>query len=98
MANLPQRLPLEQMQTKWASQLNPILSNELLAGQMLSNVALINGTTAVNHGLGRKLTGWFVVGKTAFADIHDNQASNQHPDLTLSLTADAATTVALWVF
>jgi hypothetical protein len=95
---LPQKLDLPKMQTAWAQQLNPLISNALVQGQLLTGVTLINGTTIVNHKLGRKLLGWMVAGKTAFADIHDNQATNQHPELTLSLTANAATIVALWVF
>lgn len=86
------------MQTRWASELNPIIANPLLNGQLLTNVALINGTTVVNHGLGRKLVGWIIVGINGAAQIYDNQATNQMPQLTLSLTSDAAVQVAIWVF
>ena len=98
MAGLPQKLTFEQLMPKWASQLNPVLANPLINGQLLSNVALINGTTIVNHKLGRDLKGWFVVGINAAATIFDNQAANQMPNLTLSLTSNAACTVNLWVF
>lgn len=96
--SLPQKLDLPKMQTTWAQALNPIISNEILQGQLLTQENLINGTTIVNHRLGRKLIGWFVVGITGAATIYDNQAANQTPQLTLSLTSNAAVTANIWVF
>lgn len=98
MANLPLKIPWAQADTKWASQINPIIANPLLDGRLVSNQPLINGVTAINHGLARPLKGWFLVGINANATIHDNQATNQHPELTLSLTSNAVCTVNLWVF
>jgi hypothetical protein len=98
MSNLPQKLPLDMLQTKWASQLNPVLNNPLVAGLLLENIALINGTTIINHKLGRKLQGWLIVGINAAATVYDNQATNQNPQLTLSLTSNAAAIVSLWCF
>lgn len=95
---LPQKLSLPLMQTQWAQQLDPIISNELLQGRLIQNVSLINGQTAINHGLSRKLIGWFIVGQNAQASIWDSQSSNQMPQLTLVLNSTAAVTVALWVF
>lgn len=94
---LPQRVPLESMQTTWAQQLNPLISNPLTQGQLVS-AELINGITIVNHKLGRKLIGWLIVGIDGAAQVYDNQASNQTPQLTLSLTSDAAVSCNLWVF
>ena len=98
MANLAQRLTLTQMQQQWASQLNPLLSNQLTQGLLLHNVALINGTTVVNHKLGRPLVGWLIVGINAAATIYDSQATNPTPQLTLILNSNAKATVNLWVF
>lgn len=98
MALLAQKLPLDQMQTKWAAAINPVLSNALIDGQLLEGIKLVNGVTVINHGLGRKLQGWFIVGINAAATVFDNQATNQMPQLTLSLTSNAACTVSLWCF
>jgi hypothetical protein len=95
---LPQKLPLALLETQWAQQIDPVLANPILKGQLLQNIVLINGTTIVNHKLGRKLIGWFPVGQTSPANLSDNQATNQMPQLTLSLNSTAATTVSLWVF
>lgn len=95
---LPQGLNLSQTQNTWATQLDPIIINPLVQGQLLQNVAINSGTNVINHKLGRKLQGWFIVGINGAAQVYDTQASNQMPQLTLNLTSDAAITCSLWVF
>jgi hypothetical protein len=89
---------VNQLQTKWKSQIDPALANPLLSGNLLTNITLKSGKNVVNHKLGRNLIGWFIVGVNGVANIYDTQASNQTPGLTLNLTSDAAVTVSLWVF
>ncbi len=89
---------LSLLETKWKSLLDPMLGNPSLQSTILSNVSLINGTTAVNHRLGRKLQGWRIVRIKAAATIYDNQDSNPHQDLTLILISNAAVVVDLEVF
>lgn len=98
MVKLAQKLPLDQMQVKWAADINPVLINPLVAGRLIQDTDLIIGNNIINHKLGRKLQGWFLVGINGAAQIYDNQATNQMTDLTLSLTSDANVKVALWVF
>lgn len=86
------------MQTKWASQLNPVLNNPATNSIILENVVLINGTTVVNHLLGRALQGWKIVRQRGPANIYDDQDSNQKPQLTLVLISDALVSVNLEVF
>lgn len=95
---LPQGLPLQQMQNTWGTALDPLVANPLTQGQMLTNIVLVNGTTVINHRLGRKLIGWFIVGINAAATVYDNQPANQMPQLTLSLTSNAIATCNIWVF
>lgn len=85
---------MSMLQTQWASQLNPLLSNPLFQGNLIRNVALINGTTIVNHRLGRALVGWFLVDINGAATIY----SSSHDALTLSLISNAAVNVSLYVF
>ena len=96
--NLPQSIPWPVANQRWASILNPVIANPITQGNLLKDVSLSNGTTIVNHKLGKDLSGWFVVGINGVATIYDNQASNQTPNLTLSLTSNAAVIVNLWVF
>ena len=98
MASLPQQLNWDMAQNRWATILNPVIANPLTQGHMLSQVPLVIGTNIINHKLNRKLQGWFIVGINGVANIYDNQATNQMPQLTLSLTSDAAVTANIWVF
>lgn len=85
------------MQTKWASQINPVLANLLVQGQLLTDISLINGTTAVNHKLGRIPNGWFLVSPMGAATVY--QAAQQiNPTLTLSLVSNTAIQTSVWVF
>lgn len=95
---LPQGLPKTQSENQWASIIEPVLNAPIVDGSLMTGIVLISGTTVVNHKLGRKLVGWLIVGSNAAATVYDNQATNQTPQLTLSLTSSAAVTVNLWVF
>ncbi len=103
MAQLPQfqnnDKDFQMMQSKWASILDPIVAKPLVNGLLLKDVALINGTTVVNHKLGRKLTGYVITRmQGAFAQVYDLQNTNQMTNLTLVLHSNAAISVDLWVF
>lgn len=95
---LPRRIKWDLAQDQWAQQLNPLLANPLNNGSILKNVSLINGTTVVNHMLGRPLQGWKIIRQRAAASIYDVQDSNQMPESTLLLVSDAAVVVNLEVF
>lgn len=83
------------MQNSWAAQINPLLSQPLNNGLILKNISLINGTTVVNHLLGRNLQGWFLVDSDAAATIYRSAPKN---NLTLTLTSDAALLADIFVF
>lgn len=95
---LPQQLSLPSMQNTWATAIEPVLNCPLVQGHMLNDVSLSVGSNPINHKLGRKLLGWYIVGINAAASIYDTQATNQNPQLTLNLVSSAATQVTLWVF
>lgn len=86
------------LQTNWASQINPLLGNPVANGIILKNVALINGTTVVNHLLGRRLQGWVVTRQRAAASIYDLQDQNQMQNLTLVLSSSASVVVDIYVY
>lgn len=86
------------LQTKWSSVLNPVISNPSIQSVILKNITLANGTTVVNHMLGRNLTGWRIIRQRAQAGICDVQDSNQTPQLTLVLLSDADVSVDLECF
>lgn len=96
---LPQQLTFAQLQTKWASIINPLLKNPTNDASLLQNVVMISGNNVINHKLGRKLQGWIPVRyHGVYAQLYDTQDTNQTPQLTLNLNASAPVVVDLLVF
>lgn len=95
---LPQKQPLDLMQTTWATQLDPIISNPLLKGNVLQKVSLKSGVNVINHKLGRRLQGWYITRIRSAATFYDEQDSNQTPQLTLVLISSADCVIDLEVF
>ncbi len=95
---LPLNLPPDQMQTRWKAEIDPALANPLLKGRLVMNLELSTGVNVINHLLGRKLTGWVLVGINAGVVVYDSQATNPNPQLTLQLVAPSPVTVSLWLF
>lgn len=98
MRKLVQQLTLDQMQNLWASALNPILSSPIVNGRQIDDIKLTIGSNTINHKLGRKLQGWITVRINGIAEIYDTQATNQMPELTLTLVSDADVTASMWVY
>lgn len=92
---LPLLPSLSLLSTRWKSILDPFLADAYLNGQLLTGVVLSNGTTVINHKLGRTMQGWVITDQIAAAQIYRSAAFNS---LTLSLTSNVATTINLWVF
>lgn len=93
--SLPLRLPSDQMQQLWKSQLDPLLANQLTQGQLLTGISLHMGENDINTLLSRKQVGWIIVDQTAAASIFRSRPFNS---VTLTLNSSAPCTVNLWVF
>jgi myo-inositol-1-phosphate synthase len=90
---------LSMLQTKWASELNPILTNPISNGILIKGINLVAGANVVNHKLGRKLQGWIVTRwNGGVANVYDTQDSNQMQQLTLNLNSSANVSIDLYVF
>lgn len=89
---------LSLLQSNWASLLDPLLDNPITKGLILENVQLVSGTNTINHKLGRKLKGWWIVRQRAAAAIYDTQDTNPTPAVNLKLTSDANVSVDILVF
>lgn len=88
---------LARVQAELQRVLDPITQCPLLAGHLVAGVELTTAGAAVQHGLGRPVVGWFVVGKDADARVWSSGES-PNPDKFLLLDASATVTVSLWVF
>lgn len=86
------------MQNKWASILNPVVSNPANNSVILKNVKLSTGTNNIPHMLGRALQGWTIIRKRAVANIFDSQDNQQLPQYMLTLVSDAPVTVDIEVY
>ncbi len=86
---------LSMLQTRWATEINPLLRAPMSKGLILKEVILASGANVVNHLLGRTLQGWYVVDQNASVTIYRSAAKN---DKTLTLTSSGAVTVDLFVF
>ena len=76
-----------------------IASRQILDGRLIRDVDLVSSAdNVINHGLGRDLIGWLVVGINAAATIYDKQSTNDLRHLTLILDASANCRVNVWVF
>ena len=84
------------MQNKWASQLNPLLRNPLSQGLLITGVSLsANTPLAINHLLDRMQQGWLLTDINTSAKVWRTQPLNNK---TLTLEADANTTISLLVY
>lgn len=91
-------LELTQMQSAWASIIEPFLSRPSNSSNILKNVVLVTGVNYIEHKLGRPLQGWKIVRQRASAAIYDNQDSNVHPEATLWLVSSANVVIDLEIF
>ena len=97
MVKLPRQLPLDQLQSKWASVIDPVLANPICNGIQLTDVTLSIGVNTINHKLGRKLNGYIITGMHgAYSQIYDSTSTM--PTLTLILNSSAATSVSIYVY
>jgi hypothetical protein len=96
-ANLPLKLSLPQTQIQWAAAINPVLGNPIINGLQLVNIALINGTTVLNHMLGRNMLGWFITDIDGAAEIYKPKTAPFNSK-TLTLVSSAAVTANIWVY
>lgn len=93
--SLPLRLPTDQMQTRWKSELDPLLANPMNSILLLPPVTLKVGANVINHRLQQLPQGWLIVDINGPAQIYRSAA---YTNLTLTLTSDAVVTVTIGVF
>lgn len=88
-------LPFQLMQSKWASQLNPLLALPMSSPSILKGIQISTGSNIINHKLGRTPQGWVIIDANAQISLYRSAEFN---DLTLTLTSSANATIALMVF
>lgn len=97
---------INQLQANLSQQLDQIAMNPIVDGLVIKSASYLSASnpTEINHGLGRALIGWIVVGNSAQSYAWDSQASNKTSnghagiDKTLLINVSANTTLTLYVF
>lgn len=92
---LPLKLSWDLSQTRWASILEPFISNPFNSGNLLKDINLANGVTNIDHTLGRMQQGWVITDINGSAWVYRSAPFN---DTTLQLTSNGEVTVNLYVF
>ncbi len=69
------------------------LNKEIIDGRLVA-INLSAGSNTVNHGLGRKPIGYWVVSKSANIDIWGNSFN----ETSLTLSSSGTVTGSIWVF
>lgn len=88
---------IQRLQDALSKVFNSIETKQILDGRLISNISLLSAsTTEINHGLGKPIRGWVVVGKNANANIYSSASDTPNATLILNTTADV--TISLWVF
>lgn len=88
---------LMKVQDNVNSALIPVLTAQIIDGQVLKGITLVSGVdNTVNHRLGRDLVGYIVIRKNANAAVWDSTSAT--PALTLILQTSVNCTVDLYVF
>lgn len=96
-AKLPQELPWQDADNKWAALLNPIISNPIVNGVQLKGIPLAIGINVINHKLARVPQGYIITRmKNGFSQIYET--SSQMPALTIQLNSSAAIEVDIYVY
>lgn len=95
MSQLSTNLPADQLQAKWASQLNPIISNPMTNMTILPVFALKTGVNVINHTLAQTQQGWQQLDIDAAITVYRSAPFNS---TTLTLTASGPANIILGVF
>lgn len=93
--SLPLKLDWAQAQTRWKSQLDPVLANPTTNMTILKNVSIVSGINVINHLLQQVQQGWVVLDINAAITLYRSAPFNT---TTLTLTASGPATVTLGVF
>jgi hypothetical protein len=90
---------LDRVQGNIDDAISPVIASAVVGGNLITGISMTAATDKViNHGLGRALQGWTLVGVSADTRVFDKQATNSNPKSTLILQSVNTATISIWVF
>lgn len=85
------------LQANVADALTPLQNKPILDGILLRSLSVLSGSNTIQHKLGRKIVGYFVVSQTAASGFHDDIQSTSSKT-SFVLTATNPCTLNVWIF
>lgn len=86
---------LNKLQDNIYNSIGPLLTNSLNWGIILADITFVaNIALTIDHTLGRQPQGWIVIDKTSNSTVWRNSWNQR----SITFTADANTTVSLYIF
>lgn len=83
------------MQSRWSSEINPLLSKPIIKGLALKDVSLLVGDNNINHLLQDMQQGYLITNQNASANIYRSKPFDER---ILTLNSDAVVKIDLWVY
>lgn len=87
---------VERMQDSIERVISPIVNVPIINGILVNDIFVSTNPSRIEHKLGRKPLGYFIVKRDANSVVFDLPEVRE--DLFLNLQASANVTVSLWVF
>lgn len=89
---------IAQVQDNLDLTISEIQNSQFQNGVFVDASLLSASDNTINHGLGRKVTGWVVVDKNANANVWQSTAVNNFPDKQLILKTSVNVTAKIYIF
>lgn len=89
---------VQQLQANIEQAIAPVIKSPILNGVLLTNVSIVFGDNKIEHKLGRKMIGYFVIARAAGVTLFDSVNGGTDLDKFLTLNSSGTTTISLWIF
>ena len=90
--------PLRLVQDSLTLTLDQVIRREILDGNLVEDVNLINGLNLVDHGLGRIPKGFIIVKRNDLHVVWNVASTKMVPKRNMALQSNGAMTVSFWFF
>jgi hypothetical protein len=90
--------PLRSVQDSLTLTLDQVIRREILDGNLVENIDLINGVNLIDHGLGRVPKGFIIVKRNDIHVVWNVNNSRMVAVKNMALQSNGAMTVSIWFF
>lgn len=90
--------PLRLVQDSLTLTLDQVIRREILDGNLVEDVSLVNGFNLVDHGLGRIPKGFIIVKRSDLHAVWNVSSAKMVPTRNMALQTNGAMIVSIWFF